>query len=142
MPETWQASVPTLVDKQRGEGFGALRPIGLVSVLQRTVARCRLKAIGPDMLPKELDAHAYRKRGSIDIALMPVRLSIERCRELGTGALSARCKSTEPVLYRCSMGTEPVEAEYTTALDQYRPCMLVNSAIGCCDSALLRHASG
>lgn len=54
----------------RGTGFDALRPIGLVSMLQRIAARYVSMALGNDMFPQKSNGYAYRKGGSIDVALI------------------------------------------------------------------------
>lgn len=83
MPRTWQASILTMLDKSRGTGYGALRLVGLVSLMQRAVAKCMLQTVGSDLHPQRVNAYACRKGGSVDRAIMPSRLAIEKCREWG-----------------------------------------------------------
>lgn len=51
--------------------------------MRRAAARCMLHAIGEDTYPQRISAYAYRKGGSVDMAIMPIRLVVEKCREWG-----------------------------------------------------------
>lgn len=57
--------------------------VGLVSMLQRAAARCMLQAIGEDICPQRINGYAYRKGGSVDLAMTPMRLVVEKCKERG-----------------------------------------------------------
>lgn len=61
MPRAWQGSILTLLDKGREKGFESLRPFGLVSVLQRSVARSMLRTIGDDLRPRRIEGYGYTK---------------------------------------------------------------------------------
>lgn len=83
IPKTWAATVFALLGKGRGEGVGTLRPISLVSLLQRSATRCLLSSFGPDTATQRLNGDAHLNAGSVGAALLSVRLLTEKCIEWG-----------------------------------------------------------
>lgn len=59
LPQIWAQSILSLIPKA-GEGgwIRNLRPIGLVSVIQKTVAACIMRKTRPDLLKGSVNAHA------------------------------------------------------------------------------------
>lgn len=52
-------------------------------LLQRVAARCMFKAIGPGIVPQKANGDAYSKGWSVDVAMLPILLVIEKCRNWG-----------------------------------------------------------
>lgn len=83
LPKTWDESVFSLIPKAgKGGKIRHLRPIGFVSVLQKTAAACIIRKTWAELLCGS-DAFAYRPGSGLDVAVMSVRLLIENARDWG-----------------------------------------------------------
>lgn len=76
---------PTKSGPEVGKGgkIKHLRPIGLVSVLQKTDVACIIRKTRIELLNGSVNAFAERPGSSVDVAVIPARFLIEKAREWG-----------------------------------------------------------
>lgn len=59
----WKDNILTLIDKSKGVGFDALKPIGLMSMLLRTAAKCTMRTMGNDLLSTTINGVRLQEEG-------------------------------------------------------------------------------
>lgn len=84
MPKGWRKGVLALLHKGHGAGFASLRPLELVSASEKVVASAILDTMGDDLGPQRLNGYANCRGCRIDLAMIPLRIVVEKRTECGS----------------------------------------------------------
>lgn len=84
MPAVWRVSRLSLIPKSSAKRrVHQLRPLGLFPTLQKVAARAMLEGMPDRLLPHDVNGYMYRRNSGVSLALMRLRLAVERWREQG-----------------------------------------------------------